>query len=139
MSANSFYGFGTRKEAIAKVQLIAGGSGNVLIRTGNVKNSRTKEALEYFKNPFFIQDFMYPLTLTNKAKSFDIHAHVDGGGIVAQASAIKLGIARALLEFDPKMKPAMKSYKLLTQNRKYKERKKVGKRGARRSPQFTKR
>ncbi|AEW45714.1 30S ribosomal protein S9 [Mycoplasma haemocanis str. Illinois] len=140
MSASkSYFGFGSRKEAVAKVRLLSGGSGNIEVKVGNVRKNSVREVKEYFKSDFLIQDFMYPLSLTNNDKKFDLVVNVRGGGISAQAGAIRLGIARALLESDFAVKQALKSYGLLTQNRKYKERKKIGKRGARRSPQFTKR
>lgn len=138
MSANRYYGLGHRKEAIAKVHLV-GGTGKFSLKTGNVENRRERNLEEYFCNKFLISDFSYPLILTGNKDKFDVAIHVSGGGLVAQAGAIKLAIARALLEVDASMKPILKTYKLLTKDNRFKERKKIGKRGARRSPQFTKR
>lgn len=139
MSADRyFYGLGKRKEAVVKVFLTAG-SGKMVVELGNRDNRMVKGVDEYFCDRFLVQDMITPIKLVNKLDEFDVRIHVRGGGIRAQAAASKLGIARALVENNAGFKLVFKSYKLLTQDNRYKERKKVGKRGARRSPQFTKR
>ncbi|GCE63431.1 30S ribosomal protein S9 [Candidatus Mycoplasma haematohominis] len=139
MSAErKYFGFGNRKESVAKVHLMAG-TGKITLWTGNVANRKERDVKEYFCNDFLIDGFLYPLKLVGKKDSLDINLFVKGGGKCAQADAVKLGIARALLEIDPSFKPILRTYNLLTQDKRFKERKKVGKMGARRSPQFTKR
>lgn len=138
MTGNYFFGFGNRKESIAKVR-ICDGSGKIAIVTGNVENRRERDAKEYFCSDFLIESFLSPLDVVGKLKKVDLTIFVKGGGISAQAGAIRLGIARALIEMNPEFKHILKTYRLLSQDKRFKERKKVGKRGARRSPQFTKR
>lgn len=137
-AANKNYGLGHRKEAVAKVYLSAG-TGKYRLFTGNSEEKRERGLKEYFFNDFLIESILQPITLVGKKESFDVDMHVSGGGICAQAGALRLAISKALLEADPYVKYVLKTYKLLTQDRRFKERKKVGKRGARRSPQFTKR
>lgn len=138
MSNGYFFGFGNRKESIAKVRL-AEGTGKLSLVTGNMENRRERDARGYFCNDFLIESFLSPLEVVGKLNKVDVTVFVKGGGISAQAGAIRLGISRALLEMNPEFKPILKTYRLLTQDKRFKERKKVGKRGARRSPQFTKR
>lgn len=137
-SEKKYFGFGNRKESVAKVHLMSG-TGKVTLWTGNMANRRERDVKEYFCNDFLINNFLYPLKLVGKREMFDVNLFVKGGGKSSQADAAKLGIARALLEIDPSIKPLLRTYKLLTQDTRFKERKKVGKVGARRSPQFTKR
>ena len=125
-----YKGLGRRKSSIARVKLIPG-SGKTLI------NNRTPE--DYFPNALVIQDMQLPLTSTNTLKTFDIFVKVQGGGFTGQAGAIRLGIARALLEYDEELRKKLKIQKLLTRDARSKERKKFGHYGARVSPQFTKR
>ena len=89
-----YKGLGRRKSSIARVKLIPG-SGKTLI------NNRTPE--DYFPNALVIQDMQLPLTSTNTLKTFDIFVKVQGGGFTGQAGAIRLGIARALLEYDEEL------------------------------------
>lgn len=139
MSAtNRNYGLGHRKEAVAKVHL-SSGTGKYRLFTGNAEERRERTLKEYFLNDFLIESILQPIKLVGKKESFDVDMYVSGGGICAQADALKLAISKALLDADPYVKYVLKTYKLLTQDRRFKERKKVGKRGARRSPQFTKR
>ena len=125
-----YKGLGRRKSSIARVKLIPG-SGKTLI------NNRTPE--DYFPNALVIQDMQLPLTSTNTLKTFDIFVKVQGGGFTGQAGAIRLGISRALLEYDEELRKKLKIQKLLTRDARSKERKKFGHYGARVSPQFTKR
>ncbi|MGL4647696.1 MAG: 30S ribosomal protein S9 [Mycoplasmoidaceae bacterium] len=126
-----FKGLGRRKSSVARVKLIPG-SGKITIN-GNY----TPE--QYFPNAFVVQDMTIPLELTNSQKNYDIFVKVEGGGFTGQAGAIRLGIARALVESNPDLKKLLKVNKTLTRDSRQKERKKIGKYGARRSPQFTKR
>ncbi len=126
-----FKGLGRRKSSIARVRMIPG-SGKITINS-----DYTPE--QYFPNSFVIQDMKIPLELTNTQKNFDIFVKVEGGGFTGQAGAIRLGIARALVESNAEFKKVLKMNKTLTRDARQKERKKIGKYGARRSPQFTKR
>lgn len=130
MNKNEYKGLGRRKSSIARVKLVPG-TGKTLI------NNRIPE--DYFPNALVIQDMQLPLTLTNNLKTFDIFVKVQGGGFTGQAGAIRLGIARALLEYDEELRKKLKLQKLLTRDARSKERKKFGHYGARVSPQFTKR
>jgi small subunit ribosomal protein S9 len=125
-----FYGIGRRKSSAARVMMVPG-TGKVLI------NGRTPQ--EYFPNAIVVQDMMQPLTIVGKETSFDIYVRVEGGGFTGQAGATRLGIARALVLVSEEHKNPLKKQKMVTRDRRAKERKKVGKYGARRSPQFTKR
>jgi small subunit ribosomal protein S9 len=128
--AVEYKGLGRRKSSIAKVRLIPG-NGKITI------NGKTPK--EYFPNDLVIQDMAQPLELTENTKAFDVEVKVAGGGFSGQAGAIRLGIARALVEANKEVKTLLKTKKLTTRDARSKERKKVGKYGARRSPQFVKR
>lgn len=130
MANVEYKGLGRRKSSVAKV-LLTPGTGKILI------NDKTPS--EYFPNALIIQDMEQPLVLTSTNKSFDIHVKVSGGGFSGQAGAIRLGIARALIAANAEFKRVLKTQKLTTRDARSKERKKPGKYGARRSPQFTKR
>lgn len=130
MAKAEYKGLGRRKSSIAKVQLIAG-TGKIIVNK--------KAPNEYFPNDLVIQDMMQPLTVTETAKSYDVKVSVYGGGFAGQAGAIRLGIARALIEVNPSFKKTLREYGLVTRDARCKERKKFGLYGARRAPQFTKR
>ena len=125
-----YKGLGRRKTSIAKVLMVPG-KGKVLVNDKQLK--------EYFTNDLIIQEIMQPLQVTNTMNSFDVKAKVFGGGFTGQAGAMRLGIARALITTNNDFKLILKKEKLLTRDPRAKERKKYGKYGARRSPQFTKR
>lgn len=125
-----YKGLGRRKTSIAKVLMVPG-KGKVLVNDKPLK--------EYFPNDLIIQEIMQPLQVTNTMNSFDVKAKVFGGGFTGQAGAMRLGIARALITTNNDFKLILKKEKLLTRDPRAKERKKYGKYGARRSPQFTKR
>jgi len=122
---------GRRKEASARVRVITEGSGRILI------NGRKLE--DYF--PIITHQAMVkrPLLVAELLEKTDIKANVKGGGITGQAGAISLGIARSLLEIDPSLRSALKKEELLTRDPRAKERKKYGRKGARRRFQWTKR
>lgn len=130
MNKAEFKGLGRRKSSIAKVRLVSG-NGKIIV------NKRKPE--DYFPNELVIQDMMQPLTVTETTKSYDVQVSVYGGGFTGQAGAIRLGIARALIEINPDFKKILKQYGLVTRDARCKERKKFGLYGARRAPQFTKR
>ncbi len=130
MDKVSYKGLGRRKTSVAKV-IMTPGTGKITV------NGKTPK--EYFPNALVIQDMEQPLEITNTKKEFDIQVKVTGGGFNGQAGAIRLGIARALVEANADHKSALKKKKMMTRDSRAKERKKYGKYGARRSPQFTKR
>ena len=95
--------------------------------------------VEYFKTANLQMAVCRPLTLVKKSSDFDVKCTVKGGGFTGQAGAIIHGVTRALVEFDPTLKPALKKEKLTTRDSRVVERKKYGRRKARRSYQFSKR
>ncbi len=125
-----YYGTGRRKSSVARVRLLPG-SGKFLI------NKRPFE--EYMPNGATRLDVMQPLELTETTGTFDVMVNVNGGGITGQAGAIRLGIARALLEVNGEYRPTLKRAGLLTRDARVVERKKYGLKKARRAPQFSKR
>jgi len=124
------YGTGRRKSSVARVW-IASGKGNIQI------NSRTLD--DYFKRENLLNLVEKPLKVINKRNEVDVLVQVEGGGISGQAGAIQQGIARALLKYDPYLKPILKKEGLLTRDARMKERKKYGQRAARARYQFSKR
>ncbi len=126
----SFYGTGRRKHSVARVRLYPG-SGNVTI------NGRTID--DYFGLDTLKLIVRQPLALTETDAQFDIVCTVAGGGVTGQAGAIRHGVARALLQFNAELRPALKKAGFLTRDPRMKERKKYGLKAARRAPQFSKR
>lgn len=124
------HGVGRRKSAVARVWLKRG-SGKVLVNGKPYK--------EYFTVSVAQLDIEKPFSVISTASSYDAQVNVAGGGFRSQAGATMLGIARALMEHDGSIKPALKQHKLLTVDSRVKERKKYGQRGARRKFQFVKR
>ena len=123
-------GTGRRKEAVARVRLVPG--------TGEFNlNGRTLE--DYFPNRAHRMIVTEPLRLTEKEKDFDIIARIHGGGVNGQAGALRHGIARALLEVDETLRPALKAEGMLTRDSREKERRKYGLKKARKAPQYSKR
>ncbi|MDI3339755.1 MAG: 30S ribosomal protein S9 [Sphaerobacter sp.] len=126
-----YYGVGRRKTAVAQVRLYPG---NGTITVNN------KEPREYFGGRDIYQVIISePLRLTNLFDRFNIRVRVAGGGLSGQAGAVRHGIARALLRFDPELRPVLRRAGLLTRDARVKERKKVGLKRARKAPQYTKR
>jgi small subunit ribosomal protein S9 len=125
-----FYATGKRKQAIAKVWIQAG-SGNLTVNTKAIK--------DYFMRDSLVMNIKQPLTCTSSAESYDISATVVGGGLSGQAGALRLGVARALLEADPQNRTALKRGGFLTRDARVVERKKYGRPGARKRFQFSKR
>jgi len=128
--AEEYKGLGRRKSSVARI-IMTVGTGKITI------NGKKPE--EYFPNALVIQDMKVPLELTETANSYDIRAKVEGGGFTGQAGAIRLAIARALIQVNADLRTPLKANKTLTRDARVKERKKYGLYGARRSPQFTKR
>ena len=126
----SKYATGRRKRSIAKVWLKKG-SGLIFVNG--------KKMSEYFKKPNLQTAIYRPLNLTKRESEFDIRCSVAGGGLSGQVGAIIHGISRALVEFEPALKPTLKKEKLTTRDSRSVERKKYGRRKARRSYQFSKR
>ena len=126
-----FWGTGRRKKAIARVRLVPAGSGAIII------NDRALE--EYFPMGTLQYIVKQPLNEVGAEGKYDVLVNVAGGGYTGQAGAIKLGIARALLEAEPDSRPALKKPGFLTRDPRAKERKKYGLKKARRAPQFSKR
>jgi small subunit ribosomal protein S9 len=125
-----YYGTGRRKSAIARVFLRPG--------TGEFKvNGKGYE--EYFVTPAQRVAGKRSLVLTELLSSFDVVTTVKGGGVSAQADAVKMGSARALVIFNPELRKLLKSEELLTRDARQKERKKYGQKGARARFQFSKR
>jgi len=121
---------GRRKEAVVRVRLVPG--------TGSYKlNGRTLEG--YFPNKVHQQMINEPFVTLEKAEQYDVIARLHGGGISGQAGALRLGIARALIEIEPDDRPALKKEGFLTRDARIKERKKYGLKKARKAPQYSKR
>ena len=121
---------GRRKDAIVRVRLLPG--------TGQFKlNGRTIE--EYFPNKVHQQLIKDPLVLVEKPDSFDIFANLHGGGVTGQAGALRLAIARALIQIEADDRPALKKAGFLTRDPRVTERKKYGLKKARKAPQYSKR
>tara|TARA_B110001450_G_C17443990_1_gene409125 strand:+ start:140 stop:577 length:438 start_codon:yes stop_codon:yes gene_type:complete len=127
---DSKYATGRRKKSIAKVWLKKG-SGNIHVNG--------KKMIEYFHKQTLQTSLIRPLTLAKRENEFDVICSVKGGGLTGQAGAITLGVARALLLFEPDLKTTLKKEKLTTRDSRTVERKKYGRRKARRSFQFSKR
>ena len=130
MAASTYYGTGRRKSSTARVHMKPG-SGKITI------NARTIE--EFFGRETGRMIVRQPLELVQMAGRFDVDVAVDGGGITGQAGAIRHGITRALLEFDEALRKPLRAAGFVTRDAREVERKKVGRRKARRGPQFSKR
>ena len=124
------YGTGRRKSSVARVRLY-NGTGKITIND--------REMDDYFGLETLKLIVRQPLTITETTDKFDIVCRVAGGGVTGQAGAIRHGIARALLQYDENLRPALKKAGFLTRDPRMKERKKYGLKGARRAPQFSKR
>jgi small subunit ribosomal protein S9 len=121
---------GRRKEAVVRVRLLPG-SGNFVL------NGRTIE--DYFPNKVHQQLVKSPLVTVERTENFDVHARLVGGGPSGQAGALRLAIARALIEVTPDDRPALKRAGFLTRDPRATERKKYGLKKARKAPQYSKR
>ena len=124
-----YYGTGRRKSSIARVY-VTSGTGKIVVNGRDVN--------EYMPYATLVMDLRQPLVLTETESKYDVRAEVTGGGFTGQAGAIRLGIARALLEAGCD-RVTLKKAGLLTRDSRAKERKKYGLKAARRAPQFSKR
>jgi len=135
---NVYYGTGRRKASIAKVKLIPG-KGKVTVNG--------KDVHEYLPYETLVMDLMQPLQFTKTEEIFDVEVEVKGGGFSGQTGAIRLGITKALLEYDSttskdsenSFRKVLKPAGFITRDSRIKERKKPGLKKARRAPQFSKR
>lgn len=138
MKKNTYYGTGRRKGSIAKVTLV-NGTGKITVNGRDVR--------EYLPYETLVMDLTQPLDLTNTREIFDVNVSVSGGGFRGQSGAIRLGITRALLEYDKttskdsenSLRHSLKKAGFITRDARVKERKKYGLKKARRAPQFSKR
>ena len=133
----AFYGTGRRKSSVARV-ILTPGKGNITVNGVDVN--------EYMPFEVLVMDLKQPLVVTNNEETFDITVNVNGGGFSGQTGAIRLGIARALMEYDKENEGKEDSYRkilkangFVTRDARSKERKKYGLKAARRAPQFSKR
>lgn len=127
---NQYRGTGRRKSAVARVRLIPG-SGKFIVNGIDIE--------KYFNYQNLMDTCREPLKLTSSQDSFDVLCNVKGGGYTGQAGAIRLGVARALLEFNPDLRSTLKKAGYLTRDSRKKETYKYGFKKARKSPQFSKR
>jgi len=125
-----FWGTGRRKTAVARVRLFAG-EGRYVINS--------KELGDYFGRDTVRMIVQQPLTLIQEQDKHDVIVNVHGGGNSAQASAIRHGITRALLEMNPELRPTLKKAGFITRDSREVERKKYGRHKARKRPQYSKR
>lgn len=130
MNGKYYYGTGRRKSSVARV-FLAKGKGEITV------NDKGYE--EYFSRPTHCMVVRQPLELTEHLSSFNIKVNVLGGGESGQAGAIKHGITRALIDFNPDLKSALSKAGMVTRDAREVERKKCGLRKARRRKQFSKR
>jgi small subunit ribosomal protein S9 len=131
MTTQYYEGVGRRKEASARVRLHPGGNGAVII------NDKPGEA--FLSRAGDIEAATAPLRLVGLESLYNVTVHVTGGGITGQASAIQLGVARALLKIDPELRSKLRKAGFLTRDARVKERKKPGLKRARKAPTYTKR
>ena len=124
------YSSGKRKTAVARVKLFADGSGSVKVNDLDVK--------EYFPS-VGSENALAPLALTDTLNTFDVEVSVQGGGKESQSDAMRHGISRALILFNPDLRTTLKREGFLRRDARKKERKKPGLKGARRAPQWQKR
>jgi small subunit ribosomal protein S9 len=121
---------GRRKEAVARVRLVPG--------TGEFRlNGRSLD--DFFTTRAHRLVVSAPLRLVGRDKDLDVVARIEGGGVSGQAGALRLGIARALIELDPEFRPALKKEGYLSRDAREKERRKYGLKKARKAPQYSKR
>ena len=134
MSLIQYYGTGKRKTSIARVFLRTG-KGDMTLYV----NKKPRPFQDYFHLDSLRYIIKQPLLLTETESKFDIFMRIGGGGAKGQAEAIRLGISRALVEFNRELRPVLKAANLLTRDARIKERKKYGLLGARKAPQYHKR
>lgn len=126
-----YWGTGRRKKAVARVRILAGGSGTITVNKRPLDDYFPLDTLKLIVNQ--------PFAETDTAGKFDVIVNVRGGGYTGQAGAIRHGISRALCNIDETYRPALKKAGFLTRDPRMKERKKYGLKKARKAPQFSKR
>ncbi|MEJ2150250.1 MAG: 30S ribosomal protein S9 [Chloroflexota bacterium] len=126
-----FEGVGRRKTSTARVRIYPGGSGEFVV------NDKPLE--EYFPRVGDMHDLAKPFVATESEGRFDVTVRVSGGGVSGQVGAVRLGLARALLAYDPELRSVLRKRGLLTRDARVKERKKPGLKRARKAPTYTKR
>ena len=125
---------GRRKQAIARVRLRPSeGEGDGTITVNG------RELDDYFPSKTHLMILTEPLRVTETTEIYDIDATIHGGGLTGQAGALRLGIARALIELDPELRPVLKKAGFLSRDAREKESKKYGLKKARKAPQYSKR
>jgi small subunit ribosomal protein S9 len=134
LSLIQYYGTGKRKTSIARVFLRTG-KGEITLFV----NKKVRPFDDYFHLESHKLTIKQPFMLTETENKFDIFLRIEGGGVRAQSEAIRLGVSRALLEFNRELKPTLKAAGLLTRDSRKKESKKYGLLGARKAPQYHKR
>lgn len=134
MSLIQYYGTGKRKTSVARV-FLRPGKGDITLYV----NKKSHSFPEYFHLDSYKHTVKQPLLLTETENKFDLFIRVNGGGRSGQAEAIRLGISRALVEFNKELRRILKGAGLLTRDARIKERKKYGLLGARKAPQYHKR
>jgi small subunit ribosomal protein S9 len=134
LSIVQYYGTGRRKTSIARVYLRPG-KGDIKL----IVNKRKRVFDDYFPLKIHKITINKPLSITNTLENFDIFINVFGGGVSAQTEAIKMGLARALLEYNSELRPALKKAGMLTRDARETERKKYGLLKARKASQYHKR
>jgi small subunit ribosomal protein S9 len=122
---------GRRKTSVAQVRMYEKGQGKIIVNDS--------PAIDYFKKEENLNIILQPLKLVSKIKDFDFSIIVKGGGTLGQLDAVRHGIARALVKYDPEFKTILKTSGYITRDPRQKERKKPGLKKARKSPQWSKR
>jgi small subunit ribosomal protein S9 len=133
MSEERYYheGIGRRKTSSARVRIYPGGSGDITVND--------KPVHEYFPRTGDVDTLLGPLRVLQMEGQFDMTVKVQGGGISGQSDAVRMGLARALLKYDPELRPPLRKGGFLTRDARMKERKKPGLKRARKAPTYTKR
>ena len=130
MAESVYTATGRRKRSVARIKL-SKGKGKITVNGTDIN--------EYMPHETLVIDLKQPLVLTETLDKVDVDATVTGGGFSGQTGAIRLGIARALMEYNPELRATLKAAGMITRDARSKERKKYGLKKARRAPQFSKR
>lgn len=131
LSGKYIQAIGRRKTAVAQVRMYEKGEGNITVNS--------IDGIEYFKKEENLNVILQPLKIVSKLKDFDFSIIVKGGGILGQLDAIRHGVARALVKYEPEFKIILKTNGYITRDPRKKERKKPGLKKARKAPQWSKR
>ena len=131
MAIEQFWGTGRRKTSVARVRIIPGGEGDIIVNKKPIE--------EYFDRSDHVQAAKHPIDHVEKIGEYAIRVNVKGGGNTGQAGAISHGLARALVKADESLRPSLKKAGFLTRDSRMVERKKYGQKGARARFQFSKR